>query len=150
MKQVARDPKAVQVNLLRHQHTEIPPSKSKKKNKASKFRQEANKFYDEKPRKLQENRRFDHEHTRQDRCSKCDDTPHVEGFRCPASRYKCKNCHKVGHLSSLCFKKKESEYKRDSRQPRGQQLKVGRASVQSSSYDQFDTSSSSGDDSFCL
>ena len=48
MNKVARDPQAVQVNLLRHQYTEIPPSKSKKKNKSSKFRQEANRFYDEK------------------------------------------------------------------------------------------------------
>ena len=31
MKQLARDPQAVQVNLLRHQHTKTPPSKSKRK-----------------------------------------------------------------------------------------------------------------------
>ena len=44
IKQVARDPQLVQVNLLWHQHTEIPPSKSNKKNRTFKFRQEANKF----------------------------------------------------------------------------------------------------------
>ena len=109
MNKVARDPQAVQVNLLRHQHTEIPPSKSKKKkNKTSKFRQEANKFYDEKPRKPQEyRRRFDHEQTREDRCTKCGDSPHREGFRCPASKQQCKICHKFGHFSSLCYKKRE-------------------------------------------
>ena len=37
---------------------------------------------------------------------------------------------------------------RDPRQPRAHQLMVGRASAQSSSYNQFDTSSS--DDSSCL
>ena len=78
MKQVTRDPQAVQVNLLRQQHTEIPPSKFKKKNKSSKFKLEANKFYDEKARKPQEyKRRFDHEHTRPDRCTKCG-TPSIE------------------------------------------------------------------------
>ena len=46
--------------------------------------------------------------------------------------------------------KKESEYKRDPRQPRAHQLMVGRASVQCSSYNQSDTSLSSSDDSFCL
>ena len=37
------------------------PSKSKKKNKTSKFRQETNNYYDEKPRKPQDNRRLDSE-----------------------------------------------------------------------------------------
>ena len=55
MKQVTRDQQAVHVNLLQHQCTEIPPNKSKKKHKTSKFRQEANKFYNEKPTKPQEN-----------------------------------------------------------------------------------------------
>ena len=86
----------------------------------------------------------------EDRCSKCGDTPHVEGFGCPASRYKCKNCHKVGHFSSLCFKKKESEYKREPKQPRAHQLMVGRTSAQSSSYEQSDTCLRLCDDSFCL
>ena len=44
MKQVTREPQTLQVNLLQHQCTEIPPSKSKKKNETSKFRQETNKF----------------------------------------------------------------------------------------------------------
>ena len=35
---VTRDPQAVQVNLLRHQCSEIPPSRSKRKNISSKFR----------------------------------------------------------------------------------------------------------------
>ena len=48
------------------------------------------------------------------------------------------------------FQEKEPEYKRDSRQPRAHQLMIGRASVQSSSYDQSDTSLSSSNDSFCL
>ena len=44
--------------------------------------------------------------------------------------------------------KKEPDYKRDPRQSRAHQLMIGRASVQSSSFDQSDTSLS--DDSFCL
>ena len=49
IKQVASDPQAVQVNLLCHQHTEIPPSKSNKKIRTFKFRQEANKSDEYKP-----------------------------------------------------------------------------------------------------
>ena len=149
MKKVTRDPQAVQVNLLRHQCTEIPPSKSKKKNKSSKFRQEANKFYDEKPRKPQEyKRRFDHEHTSpEDRCSKCGDTSHIEGFRCPASRFQCKQCQKFGHFSKLCYTKTESGYKKNTRKPRAHQLMIGRASAVCG---QSDASFSSSEDSFCL
>ena len=47
-------------------------------------------------------------------------------------------------------KKKESQYKRDSRQPRAHQLMVGRASVQDSLCDQSDKSSCSSDESFCF
>ena len=127
MKKVTRDPQAVQVNLLRHQHTEIPPSKSKRKNKTSKFRQEANKFYNEKSRNPQENkRRSDHEHTRPDRCTKCGDSIHREGFRYSASKYQCKICHKFGHFSSLCYKKREKyeNHKKSFGSPKAHQLKI--------------------------
>ena len=105
MKQVTRDPQAVQVNLLQHQCREIPPSKSNKKSETFKLRQEANKYSD--TRKPQENRRQDTECTRQDICSKCDDSQHREGFRCPASKHQCNICKKIGHFSSLCYQKKD-------------------------------------------
>ena len=41
-------------NLLQHQCTEMPPSKSKKKNKTSTFRQEAHKPDEYQPRRPQE------------------------------------------------------------------------------------------------
>ena len=76
--------------------------------------------------------------------------PTCRGIRCPASRYQCKNCHKFGHFSSLWYKKKESEYKRESRKSRAHQLMIGRASTQGPLCDQSGTSFSSSDDSFCL
>ena len=85
MKQVTRDIQAVQVNFLQLQHTEIKPSKSNKKRKTFKLRQEANKYRD--TRKPQENRRYDPEHTRQDTCSKCGDSQHREELRCPACKH---------------------------------------------------------------
>ena len=83
----------------------------------------------------------------EDRCNTCGNSSHVDGFRCPASRYQCKN---FGHFSSLCYKKKESEYKRVSRKPRAHQLMVGRASAQDSLCGQSDASLSSSEDSFCI
>ena len=110
MKQITRDMQAVQVNLLQHQCTELPPSKSmrQKKKKPLKCRQDATKHNEDK-RKPQQRKMFDTEHP--DRCHKCGDSHHREGFRCPASKYQCKICKKIGHFSSLCYKKKEqSDY----------------------------------------
>ena len=123
MKQVTRDPQAVQVNLLWHQCTEIPPSKSNKKRKTFKLKQEANKYSD--TRKSQENRRYDPEHTRQDRCSKCGDSWHREGFRCPASKHQCSICKKIGHFSSLYYKKKDKyNHKKTYGPPKVHQVKI--------------------------
>ena len=131
IKQVSSEPQATRVNLLRHQRTELPPSKfQRKQRKAFRSRQANHKYQQEErqdERELQVQRKFKQVYTSQeDRCNRCGDTPHIEGFRFPASRYQCKYCHKFGHFSHLCFKKKqESEYKRASRKPKAHQLKVG-------------------------
>ena len=100
----------------------------------------------------QAHRKFKQVHTsHEDRYSKCDDTPHIEGFRCPASRHQCKYCHKFGHFSHLCFKKKqESGYKRISGNPKAHQLMVGTYSAEGPIDDQADTSFTSSANSFCL
>ena len=41
----------------------------------------------------------------EDRCHKCGNSKHVEGFQCSACKYLCRNCHIFGHFSSLCYKK---------------------------------------------
>ena len=153
MRQVTKDPQATQVNLLRHQRTELPPSKFQRKQRY-RSRQATNKHYQDdkyKERMPQAKERFHkntHEHTSpEDRCSKCGDAPHIEGFRCPASRFQCKHCHKFGHFSKLCYKRKESEYKKNTRKPRAHQLMVGRASAVCG---QSDASHSCSKDSFCL
>ena len=79
IKQVTRDPQAVQVNLLWHQCTELSPSKSmrQKKKKLFKFRQEATKHF-QNARKPQEKSRSDPECT--DRCHKSGDFLQREGL----------------------------------------------------------------------
>ena len=119
-----------------------------KKKKPFKFRQEATKP-DEDERKPQQRRRFDIKHT--DTCHKCGDSHHREDFRCPASKHQCKICKKIGHFSSLCYKKKDqSNYYQGSlrsNSPKAHQLKVGSVHNQSW-YDQ--SADSSSEDSFCL
>ena len=33
---------------------------------------------------------------------------HVEGFKYPGRKFKCKTCNKYGHFTSLCYKKEVS------------------------------------------
>ena len=155
IKQVTNEPHATQINLLRHQRTELPPTKSQRKqNKRFKQRQPPNKKFSEdqyrnrKPQTKERSYSNSQDHTNtENRCTKCGDSLHIEGFRCPASRYQCKYCHKYGHFSKLCFKKNGPEHKKNIRRPKAHQLMVGTASTMD---DQSYASYSSSEDSFCL
>ena len=152
---MSSEPQANQIHLLRHQRTDLPPSNfQRKQNKKFKQRQPLNQKYQEdqyRERRPQAKERFyknSQEHTNsENRCTKCGNSPHIEGFRCPASRFQYKYCHKYGHFSKLCFTKNGSEPKNSIRKPKAHQLMVGTASVIG---DQSDASYSSSDDSFCL
>ena len=152
---MSSEPQATQIHLLRHQRTELPPTKfQRKQNKRFKQRQLPNKKYQEdqyreiKPQAKERFYKNTQEHTSlENRCITCGDSPHVEGFRCPTSRFQCKHCHKYGHFSKLYFKKNGSEHKQNIRRPKAHQLMVG---TDSAVGDQSDTSYSSSEDSFCL
>ena len=125
-KAVASDPQVVQVNLMRHQRTDLPPSKAKQKQNSQKFKSKNHKRYsgEHKNQRPSHKPRFDSSqaHQRRDRCSKCGDSKHVEGFKCPARKFQCKTCNKYGHFTSLCYEKKIS-FK--SRNPKAHQLQAG-------------------------
>ena len=152
IKQVAGDPQAAQINLLRHQHTELPASKYKKKRPPGKPKQTNHKPQSGdgyKPQVLQK-KRFDTKgvHNDQNRCSKCDDRVHLEGFQCPAKKYQCKACHKFGHFTSMCYQKKQAYSKL--RRPKAHQLQAGTVyACENTSYDDLDDDSTT-EDSFCL
>ena len=114
IKQVAGDPQAAQINLLRHQCTELPAGKYKKKKSSVKPRQSNYKNHGSENSQApsQNEKQFDvmNAHKNKDRCLKCGDSAHVEGFQCPAKNFQCKACHKFGHFTSLCFQKKASSF----------------------------------------
>ena len=152
IKQVAGDPQAAQINLLRHQCTELPAGKCKKKRAPMKPKQpnhkhQGNEGYHP---QVQPKKKFDTKgvHNDKSRCSKCGDTVHIEGFQCPAKKYQCKACHKFGHFTSMCYQKKQAPSKH--RKPKAHQLQVGRRHAHgSASYDHSDDDSTS-EESFCL
>ena len=106
IKQVAGETQATQIHLMRHQCTELPHGKYKKQKPQAKPRPTQNKNADQ--RQASYNKKsFDPRGTfkQKDKCSKCGDSSHLEGFTCPAKKYQCKNCHKFDHFTSLCFMK---------------------------------------------
>ena len=106
-----------EVNMLRHQRTKVPyPKKGKKKKHGE---QQSNNpqgsYKDQGKHKKYSKKRKNDEHQPQETnkkfkdnkgnmCTKCGDTAHRQGFYCPASKFKCQTCHKVGHFTSRCFR----------------------------------------------
>ena len=78
----------------------------------------------------------------EDRCHKCGDSKHIEGFQCSARKYQCRNCHKFGHFSSLYYRKQES-FKKRPRSLKAYQLTSGRLSVEDKSMYRNSSDSSS-------
>ena len=80
IKKVANNPQETQINLMCHQHIELPPSKFKRKQKSFRSRQDNNKQYynDEKQRERvpQEHKKYNNyqAHTSPERCTKCGDS----------------------------------------------------------------------------
>ena len=151
MKQVASDLQATQVNLMRHQTTDLPTSKSKQKQQSFKSRLKSHKRYssDHNHHVPPYEKKFDpnQAHQRKDRCSKCGDSKHVKGFKCPARRLQCKTCNKYGHFTSLCYKKKVS-FK--FRTPKVHQLQAEVVYTQEDSICGQSGNLTSSDESFCL
>ena len=77
-----------------------------------------------------------------ERCKKCGHSQHVDGIRCPASKYQCRNCHTYGHSSRLCYKKNHVTRKGflESRSPKAHGLQIGPVYTQDSIGDQSEDS----------
>ena len=109
IKQVTSDPQVAQINLMRHQYTHLPSSKHKKRESFVKPRPPSHKN-DTSDRQHGCKKSFDAKNVykNKERCQKCGDSNHIEGFQCPAKKFQCKSCHKYGHSTSLCYQKKQA------------------------------------------
>ena len=146
-KQVAGDPQVAQINRMHHQCTELSNGKYKKKTSSAKQKQMQQKNVEQKPPnqyKKSSDPRLAHKN--KDRCGKCGDSAHLEGFQSPVKKFQCKACHKFGHYTSLCFQKTQqiqANYKH--RKLTVHQVKAGTIHAHDSN-EEVDSS----DDSFCL
>ena len=132
---------------MRHQCTELSNGKYKKQKPQAKPRPMQNKNGEQKPPNHYK-KSLDPKcaHKQKDRCSKCGDSTHLEGFQCPAKRYQCKSCHKFGYFTRFCFMKGQQKqaYHKPCK-PKAHQLTA--STIQA--YDSQSESESS-DNSFCL
>ncbi|MCG8622670.1 MAG: hypothetical protein MJE68_11840, partial [Proteobacteria bacterium] len=83
-------------------------------------------------------------HSSSDRCSKCGDTKHAQGFACPAKKYLCKACKKYGHFTSLCFSKQNPRTKHSAYQITAEEM------ANNSESDENEDDGSTSDDSFVM
>ena len=94
---------ATEVNVLRHNHTSLPP----KKKKGSKKPNPSTRTKLQQP--LQHKQVNQHQSLpyakNTNQCTRCGDSPHAQGFNCLAKKYQCKHCTKIGHFTKMCFTK---------------------------------------------
>ena len=128
IRQVAGDTPAAQVQLMHHQHTQLPTRNfpRRKLNSTSGWKPQNHKTLDvpimwKTPDMLQPE-------GRSEKCNRCSDTPHAKGFQCQARKFQCKICHKFGHFTSVCFQKSQDQHSSNpfhARKLKAQQLHVG-------------------------
>ena len=150
IKQVAGDLQATQINLMRHQQTELCTNRHNKKRKPT---GELNLHKaPESPATNQVKKPYNNKKTHKmpNCCNKCGNSIHAQGFPCSMKKYQCKVCSKYGHFSSLCYQKKTWVYHKNThRNPKVSQLHAGPMYVQDSS-NLSHSKESSFDESFSL
>ena len=150
IKQVAGDPQATQINLMRHQRTELPINRHNKKRRPTgkpKLHKTPESSATNQVKKPYDSRKT---HKMPDCCIKCGDSIHAQAFQSHAKKFQCKVGNKYGPFSSLCYQKKTLVHHKNScRNPKVHQLYAGSMHAQDSSSDSYSEDSSS-DESFCL
>ena len=150
IKQVAGDLQDTQINLMRHQWTELPTNRHNKKRRSTgrpKQHKAPKNAASNQVKKSYDNRK---PHRAPDPCNKCGNSIHAQGFQCPVKKYQCKVCNKSGHFSSLCYQKKtQVHHKNSCRNPKVHQLHAGLMYAQDSANHSYSEEPSS-DESFCL
>ena len=156
---MSSEPQTTQVNLLRHQRTGLPPNKAQRKQFRKNKSRPKNMGHSNEDHHQAHYKKNEHENKKkfnprqilqsEDRCHKCGDSKHIEGFQCSTRKYQCRNCHKFCHFSSLCYKKTRIIKKRP-RSPKAYHLTSGRLSPQDNSMYRNPSGSSSSEDEIIL
>ena len=149
IKQVASDPQVAQINHMRHQHTDLPASKHKKKKSFVKPRPSSHKNdASDWENNYKKNFEAKNVYKNKERCQKYGDSIHIESFQCPAKKFQCKSCYNYGHFTSLCYQKKQASCK--PRKPKAHMLQVRAVYACDKTICGHSEDCSSSNESFCL
>ena len=137
-----------QIQLMHHQCTELLTGNYIKQKKTTKPKLQNHRPMEphtsRKPFDLQE------PETQSDRCIRCGDTIHAKGFQCPARKFQCKVCHKLGHFTTVCYQKnQQASNSFKPRKPKAHQFFTG-ALYTHQDGDSNVSDESDTDESFCL
>ena len=116
IKQVSGEPQATQINLLRHQRTELPQHRYKKKRSYTKPRLGNSKSHghDQYQSQISQRNKVDHKLANSNRpapsnnfnrCLKCGNTAHCEDFTCPAKNTSARHATYLDILPANVSKK---------------------------------------------
>ena len=124
IRQVVGDLPVAQIQLMHHQHTELPTRNYIKWKKTTK-----QKLQNHRPTEPHTPRKpFDlwKPEMQSDRCIRCGNTIHAKGFQCPVRKFQCKVCHKFGHFTTVCYQKtQETSNSLKPRKPKAHQICTG-------------------------
>ena len=87
IKQVAGDLQANQVNLMRHQRTELPTNRHNKKRRSTSRPKQYKGTKSSASNQIKKSYDNIKPHRASDCCNKCGDSIHVQGFQCPVKKY---------------------------------------------------------------
>ena len=121
---------------MRHQRTDFPPSKNKKKGKSFKSRPQIHKRYSSDHNQHQVpsyKMKFDLQqaHKGKGRWSKCRDSKHIEGLKCPARKFHAKHLTSMDILQACATR---SQCLLSSEHPRHISCKLSRCICEKISY----------------
>ena len=131
---------AAQINILRQNCTNLPTKKKKGSKKP-------NPSKDTKPQQLQQQTQSN-QHQSYDRnpnqYTRCGDSPHAPGYHCPAKKYQCKHCTKIGHFTKMFFTK--NAHPQPQHYHKGRPKQAHQIIVPEQSTDQYMNTHECGDD----
>ena len=140
---------AAQINVLKHNCTSLPPKKKKGSKKP-------NPSKTTKPQQLQQQKQ-PNQHQSYDgnpnQCTRCGDSPHAQELKCPAKKYQCKHCTKVGHFTKMCFTKNahpQPQYYQKGKPKQAHQIVVPEHSTEHSTNQYKNAHECDNDDDFMI
>ena len=119
---MASDPQVTQINLMRHQCTDLPSSKNKQRKSFVKPRPPSHKNETSDRQHSYKKSLMPRMYTRTRTDVRSVEIQITLKVSSPAKKFQCRSCHKYGHFTSLWYQKKQASFKHG--KPKSHMLQV--------------------------